>query len=387
MLSCIYNSHLFNSDDDSFSEVEKRIMGKDGKFICPVCGHNLYYNSKGKRVSHFSHYPGTACEEFMLKSYDINNELHDTAKTIFSAWVTSQFPYIKPVKDKYFSQIRQICDVYFEINEIKIAFEIQFKHITPEVILERRQNYSKIGVNDIWFFVKDGLIVPGSPYERHYYHSNNRELYYINLSTRTFTYFKGLKKESFNKACNSMKYFISGNCHLDDLEISNIDGSMVIPGWRENYANRLTELRDEIHKNIRKRRNFRMEVLQKLESRMEYRNKHPEESKPDAVKEVQQKLQAHKKSIQKKQSQTKTVNELKYETLSFFQENKKNFLDIKFKNSDDISRFEVLSQNTIEGIMLITCKSTKASSFATQGKGYVIKVFEDREVLTMEEWF
>ena len=379
MLSCIYEDRLFNSDDDGFSEIEKRLMGKAGKFTCPICSNELYYNSKGKRVSHFSHYPGTACAEPSLKAYDMDDELHDLAKTFFAVWVKNQFPDALLVRDKYFPKIRQITDVYFEYDDIRVALEVQFKHITPECLIERRQNYKSIGVKDIWFFVREDDFQPGSPYERHYYQSNNRELYYIDLASREFTYYKGLKNEGFDKACLSLTNYISGQCCLQEVKINEATGALVLPGWRELYADRLSNLRNKIHSDIRRRKSFRNDVLQRIEKRNEYKNRHPAPEEAEAVTEVRRKLAASKSKV-KRPAQRKAIQDLEYSSLRYYNEGKRNYVEFITKDSKIQSRYEVLLQDEMKGMIFLTCRSA-------DGKGYMIKVFEDRKVFTLEEWF
>ena len=173
-------------------------------------------------------------------------------------WVRHKFPQARVIKDCYLHDIGLLSDIYYEADGLKGAIEVQCRHIPPERLLERRKQYKEAGIVDLWIFIRKGDFVPGSPYERHYYRSNHRELYYLDTEKRMFTYYKGLKKDKFEEACTKLIYNISFTCPLSNVSFKK-DGSLVLPGSREIYKQKLLEERLTLHEKIRKDREFTKE--------------------------------------------------------------------------------------------------------------------------------
>ncbi len=252
MLSCIYNNEDFNNKQEGFTEKRIKELGLSKQLLCPRCNNPVYFCAEGKITSHFKHF-GKTCEDSHLYKYDIHSERHIKATEFLYNWIKAQYPYIKVIKDKYLinGEIDQKADLYFETDISKIVIEIQFRHINFTDLLERRRFYSQLGIKDIWFFVKNDLYKPGTPYERYYYRDNNRELYFYEDHTRKFTYFKGLKTEKFTDG--PLIHFITHSSTLDTIRIDPA-GYLELPFFREKYAKKLSEQRDKLHDKIQRKK-------------------------------------------------------------------------------------------------------------------------------------
>lgn len=197
MLSCIYNNEDFNNKQEGYCEKNIKELGLSKQLFCPKCYNPVYFCAEGKITSHFKHF-GRTCENSHLYKYDINSERHYKATDFVYAWIKSQYPTSKIIKDKYLlnEKTDQKADLYFETDIAKIVLEIQFRHINFTDLLDRRKSYKSLGIKDIWIFVKNELYIPGTPYERYYINS------YGELITEEFTYkSKNVSKNEITMIC------------------------------------------------------------------------------------------------------------------------------------------------------------------------------------------
>lgn len=383
MLSCIYQGKYFDHDEPGYTEIEKRLLGKEKEFLCPICLQPVYYNSKGKIDSHFSHYPGTACEELQLRSHDVHNEIHDGAKGVFVKWIQDQYPDAVLVKDRYLPEIKQLTDVFIELGEVRIALELQIKHIPPEILMERHEKYKESNIKDIWIFIRQDGIHPGSPYEREYYRRNGRELYYYDIASERFTYYKGVKAEYFNTVGVGMKHFITRTCYLDDVGLE-CDGRLELPGWREAYIHKLGELRAVNHVRIRKHRQFVQEIHERHGYKMNYKQTHVE---------IEQDTQRFLDGLRNKEMRKQTTAPAKhaanttmhtYDSIDIEERNGKKIALIHY-NCLNTWEYEIISMQATEDLLYMICKSCKP--MGGEKKGYLLKAYPKEQYLEMEEWF
>lgn len=388
MLTCLYNGNFFDNDQEGFSEIEKRLLGKEKKLICPICNKAVYYNSKGKVISHFSHYPGMACDEKSLKSHDVDDVIHDNTKVVVSKWVRSNFNTVIPVKDRYLPEVRQLADIYFETDKARVAIEIQFKHITPEKIVEREENYRKLGIKCIWIFARNGIIDPGSPYERHYYKINNRELYYIDINKDLFTYYKGLKMDKFDTACVRLTHYIKHSCSLNEISI-NQSGALELPGWRKAYKQKLQDVRKTLHEEMRKKRLFKESIQEKYKYKLNYKLKNRKNvditlDKPEAKTTW---VQGSFLNMTGNTNPTQKTGEQEYDKITLKDEGKRKYLILTLKGSVTEVKYEIKTQQDSSSFTQFVCRQLINGIKGPVSKGYVIKVFKDRKTLTIDEWF
>ena len=393
MLSCIYNNNIFLNDQPGYSEIDKRLLGRNKLLICPVCNLPVYYNFKGKVVSHFSHYPGTACDIAMLKSHDTDENKHNAAKNIFADWIREVLPGALVIKDRYFPEIRLLSDIYFETENTAVVLELQFSHITPDLLIERRRKYSDIGVKDIWIFMKEGAFVLGSPYERHYYGSNNRELYYYSMDDDCFSYFKGLKKEKFDTACLPLNEYITGSHSLSKIGINNY-GELILPGCYEIYREKLLKERSALHIKIKKRKEFREDAKKRLERKNSYNSKHDIKSETQQLKE---RLLREGKTVEtptygKKLTGSK-IAEYSYSEFFVQVRGGKNYLSIYTGIDNNEFKYEILTHSKASGMNIYICRCLQTNNTGIvdgryiNGKGYIIRIYENRKIFTCEDWF
>lgn len=255
MLSCIYNGQEFNNQQEGYSEKQIRNLGLSKLLRCPKCNGNVFFCAQGKITSHFKHFENP-CDDRYLYKYDINTERHHKSIETFYNWLHNQYPDTQIVKDKYlkYNEQEQKADLYLELDNVKIAFEIQFKYINFEELEEKRAFYKNIGIKDIWIFVKSDMSEPGTPYERYYYRGNNRELYFYHEYRNRFTYYKGLKKENFKG--DYFSEYITSTHDLNEI-ILLPTGRLELPLWRDKYILKLKANREQILKRINEKKKIK----------------------------------------------------------------------------------------------------------------------------------
>jgi competence CoiA-like predicted nuclease len=377
MLSCLYNGKPFNNNEDGYNEYEIKKLGRDKQLLCPYCNASVFYNGQGKITSHFKHYKGTSCEtEKKLRRYDdYDNESHKEIISMVQEWMAKQYADQKIIKDMYFPEINQKSDLYLEINEIKVSIEIQIKHKNFDQLIDKRNAYKTIGVKDIWIFVNYQEYNPGSPYERHYYQSNNRELYYINPDDFTFTYYKGLKCEKFNQARVPLEKYIMHNCNMDEVRL-NTDGILVLPNWSELYSKYIHDYRDSIHRHIREKR-AKLELERRKAYLKEQERLRREKEKEELQEVLNYQIKTYILSLSEKISLDFLPGQKEFKIESFTKIGDNNistfYLEVCFGENKS-SKYKVLRYDIQPSVEWYICKSIRTS------KGFYIKYLPGRRV-------
>lgn len=122
------------------------VINRSADYRCPECKQSVILKKGEYKVPHFAHKISDGCTygEGMT-------EAHLTAqKEIFT--ILRGAGYKCEVEYKFKGRR---ADVYAEVNEKKIVFEIQHSNISPEEILARNQFYSKEGCSVIWVLTDD----------------------------------------------------------------------------------------------------------------------------------------------------------------------------------------------------------------------------------------
>lgn len=244
MLSCIYNGKPFTTKEEGFTTEEKYILGKQKQLICPICNTSVFFCEDGKRVAHFTHHKVSGCPIGVYRSYDYSTTIkHDAVVDKFSNWIKLQFPNINVYPD-YFINSELFTDIYFELENQKIAIEIQFKNFNNHTFLKRRELYRKYNIKDIWFFAQENNNFSiGSPYQRTYYKANKRELYFYEIEEAWCKIYKGFAGERWEEVGkDTLRDSISVEVPLEHIRI-NDNGSLLIPELNNKYLNALEEKR------------------------------------------------------------------------------------------------------------------------------------------------
>lgn len=351
MLSCIYAGKEFNNKQEEYTEKQIRDLGLERQLSCPKCGGAVFFCAEGKVTSHFKHFENP-CEDKHIYKYDINTERHHKSVELFYYWLCKQYPDVQIVKDKYLTwdDMEQKADLYLEVNEVKVAIEIQFKHINFDDMEEKRCFYSKMGIKDIWIFVKNDTFKPGTPYERHYYRSNNRELYFYCESSRKFIYFKGLKKELFMEG--NMKFYITHECNIDEVKLAP-SGDLLLPSCRKKYLEKLNALRKSNYSAFKVGR-MKMQVLQKRQRMKQEAGKDIDTaSYPPWIKDAMKAVEV---------STTRVVSDsstyiFDFKEIKFFQHNGKSHAEIIYiHNGETKVIYEIRSRSGSANEIFLICK-------------------------------
>lgn len=122
-----------------------------GPFSCIGCGHELILKKGRIKIHHFSHKPPHKCphgtgesEEHRKCKISIYNSLHN-------------LPNIKNLDvEVNFGTV--IADIYFLINNIPVAIEIQKSTLTVSEITRRTESYQKLGIYVLWVGIYNGKL-------------------------------------------------------------------------------------------------------------------------------------------------------------------------------------------------------------------------------------
>lgn len=272
MLSCIYNGKPFIANDSNLSMEHKYDLANKKKFLCPCCNKPVFYCHEGLKISHFVHYEVGDCPEGTLKDYDnSNSNNHERLTEVFVDWIKQQFPDIDVIPDFLINRELK-TDVYFELGEIKVAVEIQFKRIPNPNFIERREIYQKNGVKDIWFFItEEENYSVGSPFHRTYYRRNKRELYFYQLKDCNCKIYKGFVKEKWEKiGSHTLTDFVAVEIPLEHIKIGN-NGRLIVPELCSTYYQGLKDKRDRSRKKREAQRFMRERHIEEMNMRNSYK--------------------------------------------------------------------------------------------------------------------
>ncbi|TYQ15857.1 UNVERIFIED_CONTAM: hypothetical protein Cloal_2347 [Acetivibrio alkalicellulosi] len=257
MLSCIYDGKIFTTKQEGYTTEDKYNLGRRGQLLCPVCKTSVYFCEEGEKIAHFNHHKLGDCPMGIYRSYDYSTTVkHDNLVCKFVDWVKAQFPDVNVYPDYYINN-ELFTDIYFELGDYKIAIEIQFKKFSNPTFIKRRDLYRKYKINDIWFFIQEDMNFSiGSPYQRTYYRSNKRELYFYAIKEEVCKVYKGFTGEKWDiVGKNTLLNYISVEVPLEKIKINS--GAIIVP-----------ELKSEYFQNIKNRREINKK---KRETQRQYR--------------------------------------------------------------------------------------------------------------------
>lgn len=271
MLSCIYEGKVFTTKEEGYTTEDKYRLGRERKLLCPVCKTSVYFCEDGEKMAHFTHHKVGDCPSGIYRSYDSTTENHNKVVDKFANWIKLQFPDIEVFPDYYINN-ELFTDIYFELEGIKIAIEIQFQNFNNNRFIRRREIYHKHNINDIWFFIRENEDYSiGSPYQRTYYRSNRRELYFYQIEEDVCKAYKGFAKEKWEKVGKNTLYnSVSVQVPLDHVKIRN-DGTIIINELQNKYYKRLLEKREKNKKCREEQKIYREQQEKERQRRNEYR--------------------------------------------------------------------------------------------------------------------
>jgi competence protein CoiA len=123
----------------------------DAPFMCPKCGCETILRQGSVKVHHFAHKPPVFCEYGQGES-----EAHRVCKqSIYDELrITENVTLCELEKD--FGSV--VADVFFIFIGVKIAIEVQISNLTMSRIIERTQEYNKLGVYVLWLSLFDSKL-------------------------------------------------------------------------------------------------------------------------------------------------------------------------------------------------------------------------------------
>ena len=112
-------------------------------FECPVCGGETILRKGRFKIHHFAHKPPVFCAYGKGES-----EAHRNCKqSIFEALKVS--PSITECElEKNFGRV--VSDVFFVLDDRKVAIEVQVSNLTMNRIIERTEAYNDLGIYVLW---------------------------------------------------------------------------------------------------------------------------------------------------------------------------------------------------------------------------------------------
>lgn len=122
--------------------------------ICQLCEKPLYVKAGFIVSAHFAHYPGGCDSDYERKA---ESEEHRLAKRKIAFLFRNKYQDsdVMVELEKPLPEIKRIADVLITFpGGWQIAHEIQLSSITIENLLERTTDYSKLGIDVIWWLGK-----------------------------------------------------------------------------------------------------------------------------------------------------------------------------------------------------------------------------------------
>ena len=116
----------------------------DGPFHCPACQGPVILKQGRMKIPHFAHLSGTAC----VYSNEGESQEHQLAKLeIYEA--LRRIPEVTDVRlERYLQEVRP--DVSFVVHGQLVAIEIQFSHLSCDLITRRTKAYARKDIAVLW---------------------------------------------------------------------------------------------------------------------------------------------------------------------------------------------------------------------------------------------
>ncbi|MDF2557080.1 MAG: hypothetical protein K0R71_908 [Bacillales bacterium] len=138
------------NDKECFEwSTNEEIDHRKQKYTCPACRNSVLFRRGPHLMPHFAHQKNQAC----YYSSEAESMKHLTGKVQLYKRIKELVTVV--CLEKFFSEILQKSDIYFEYNRKKYAVEFQCSQISLEVLKKRTMGYLSIGITPIWVFHTD----------------------------------------------------------------------------------------------------------------------------------------------------------------------------------------------------------------------------------------
>jgi competence protein CoiA len=115
----------------------------DAPFTCPDCMREVGLRKGNIKAHHFAHKPPSTCEHGKGES-----DAHRKCKEEIYDLLSKSENVTDVDIEKNFGTV--ISDVFFKINNVPVAVEIQRSNLTVNKIIERTVRYKKLGIHVLW---------------------------------------------------------------------------------------------------------------------------------------------------------------------------------------------------------------------------------------------
>jgi competence protein CoiA len=122
----------------------RRVLARDfekahGPFRCPECGSRVVLHKGTVVIHHFAHKPPVSCRYGVGES-----EEHRLCKQAIHDRLL-EYQNVAPRLEEKMGSVRP--DVFFTCQGTPVAIEVQISHLTMREIVERTEEYYRLGVN------------------------------------------------------------------------------------------------------------------------------------------------------------------------------------------------------------------------------------------------
>ncbi len=148
---------MFLAVDENGAQISAAEAKRNRKYFCSVCAAPVTFKAGTVKLPHFSHHRILDCVRYLYKRESI---AHLKAKRDLYLKIGEAAPV---AMEYYLPDIEQIPDL---LVDNKLALEIQFSTISPELITGRSKGYHTLGMEVIWLLdeasirVENGRCLP-----------------------------------------------------------------------------------------------------------------------------------------------------------------------------------------------------------------------------------
>jgi len=128
---------------DGQKVVARDSQKQDGPFFCPKCQNETLLRKGRVKVHHFAHKPPVACQYGQGES-----EFHRVCKQTIFDCLNQNKSVIACELEKDLGKV--VPDIYFEIYTVKVAIEVQISSLTMSKIIDRTEEYNRLGIYVLW---------------------------------------------------------------------------------------------------------------------------------------------------------------------------------------------------------------------------------------------
>src|SRR4028119_1852210 len=128
---------------DGQKVVARDSQKQDSPFFCPKCQNETILRKGRVKVHHFAHKPPVVCQYGQGES-----EFHRVCKQTIFDCLNQDKSVIACELEKDLGNV--VPDIYFEIYTVKVAIEVQISSLTMSKIIDRTEEYNRLGIYVLW---------------------------------------------------------------------------------------------------------------------------------------------------------------------------------------------------------------------------------------------